>query len=84
MSPVNGSASVPNLLHTLGLARQGIDNGLRSFDAVAQTVASDGTRGEVRAGNTVDAIAARDQVALAARLVSTADRMLGTLLDTRA
>jgi len=84
MAPVNGSASVPNLLHALGLARQGIDDGVRAFDAAAQAVAADGTRGEVSARHRVDAIVARDQVALAARLVTTADQMLGTLLDVRA
>jgi hypothetical protein len=84
MSPVNGSAAAASFLNTLGLARQGIDNGRRSFDAVAQAVASDGTRGQLSARHAVDAIAARDQVVFAARLMTAADQMLGTLLNVRA
>jgi hypothetical protein len=84
MSPVSGTAPVPNFLNALGLARQGIDHGLRSFDAIAQAVAADGTRGQVAARHVVDALVARDQVAFAARLMTTADQMLGTLLDVRA
>ena len=84
MSPVYGNAAAASFLNTLGLARQGIDNGLRSFDAVAQAVASDGMRGQVSARHAVDAIAARDQVVFAARLMTAADQMLGTLLNVRA
>ena len=84
MSPVNVSAGAANYLDTLSRAREGIDNGVRAFDAAAQAVASDGTRGQVAATNTVDAVEARNQVAASARLFQAADQMLGTLLDTRA
>jgi hypothetical protein len=84
MSPVNGSPGVPQFLDALSLARQGVDTGVRSFDEVAQAVASDGARGQVSATNVVDALAARNQVQASARIFSAADQMLGTLLDVRA
>lgn len=84
MSPVNASAGSASYLDTLTAARQGIDNGVRAFDATAQAVASDGTRGQVSATHSVDAIEARTQVSASARLFEAADQMLGTLLDTRA
>ena len=84
MSPVNGSPGVPQFLDALSLARQGVDAGVRSFDEVAQTVASDGARGQVSATSAVDALVARNQVQASARLFSVADQMLGTLLDIRA
>lgn len=84
MSPVNGPASVPDFLSALGLARQGIDAGVRSFDEVAQAVAQDGAQGRVSATSAVDALQARNQVAASARLFASADQMLGTLLDIRA
>jgi hypothetical protein len=84
MSPVNASTAAANYLDALSRAREGIDNGVRAFDAAAQAVASDGTRGQVSATNTVDAIEARNQVAASARLFQVADQLLGTLLDTRA
>ena len=84
MSPVAGSTQVPQFLDALSLARQGVDSGVQSFDAVAQAVAADGARGQVSATNVVDALQARNQVAASARLFTAADQMLGTLLDIRA
>jgi hypothetical protein len=84
MSPVNLSGGAPNYLDTLNRARAGVDAGVQSFDAAAQAVATDGTRGQVSATHLVDALQARNQVAFAARLFKTADQMIGTLLDLRA
>ncbi len=84
MSPINASPGSASYLDTLTAARQGIDNGIRAFDAAAQAVASDGARGQLSATHSVDAIAARTQVSVSARLFEAADQMLGTLLDTRA
>ena len=84
MSPVTASPGAAHYLDTLNRARAGIETGVQSFDAVAQAVAADGARGEVSATHAVDALAARNQVAIAARLFRTADQMLGTLLDLRA
>jgi hypothetical protein len=84
MSPVNVSSGSTSYLDTLSLAREGVANGLRTFDAAAQAVASDGTRGQISASNTVDAIDARNQVSASVRVFQAAEQMLGTLLDTRA
>ena len=84
MSPINLGSGAANYLDTLSRAREGVSNGVQAFDVAAQAVASDGTRGEVSAGNTVDALAARNQVSASARLFQAADQMLGTLLDIRA
>lgn len=84
MTSVSSSGLAAGVGGALGLARQGIDSGVRAFADAAQTVASDGSRGRVSAQPLVDALAARDQVALSARLFRTADQMLGTLLDLRA
>jgi hypothetical protein len=84
MAPVSNTGSAPSFLNTLGLARQGIDSGVRAFADVAQAVAADGTHGRVAASNVVGALEARNQVAVSARLFQTADQMLGTLLDIRA
>ncbi|HUO80697.1 MAG TPA: hypothetical protein VMU00_11205 [Steroidobacteraceae bacterium] len=84
MAPVNSAGGAGSYLDALARAREGIDNGLRSFDATAQAVAEDGTRGQVSAGHAVDALEARNQVSVAARLFQAADQMLGTLLDIRA
>ncbi len=84
MSPVNINAGSASPADTFGLARQGIDTGLRAMDSAAQAVASDGIRGQVAATNAVNALEARNQVAFSARVFQTADQMLGTLLDLRA
>jgi len=84
VSPVNFSNGAPNYPDTRSRARAGVDAGVQSFDAAAQAVASDGTRGQVSATHLVDALAARNQVAYSARLLRTADQMIGTLLDLRA
>ncbi len=77
-------ASHTAFLNALQGARQGIDNGVRSFAEVAQRVASDGAQGQVEARNVVDGLTARNQVAVSARVYQAADQMLGTLLDLRA
>jgi hypothetical protein len=84
MSPTSISAGSASPADTLGLARQGIDTGLRAMDGAAQAVASDGTRGQLSATNAVNTLEARTQVAASARVFQTADQMLGTLLDLRA
>ncbi len=83
MAPISASAP-PSFLDTLQSARQGMESGVRSFEAVAQAVAADGALGRVEPGNTTAALEARNQVAAAARLFQAGDQMLGTLLDLRA
>ena len=84
MSPVTATVPAANFLDALSAAREGIDSGLKSFDAVAQSVASNGDRGLVAAADMVGALEAKNQVALSARLYQSADQMLGTILDLRA
>ena len=84
MSPINFSSGAPTYPDALSRGRAGVDAGVQSFDAAAQAVASDGARGRVSATHLVDALEARNQVAYSARLLKTADQMIGTLLDLRA
>lgn len=71
-----GSTSIPAYLSALDYAREGIDNGVQSFDRVAQKVAG-------ATGNPA-AISADNQVSAAAKVFRTGDEILGTLLNLRA
>ena len=80
-----GSTSIPAYLSALDYAREGIDNGMQSFDRVAQKVAgATGNPAAISADNQVAALNARNQVAAAAKVFRTGDEILGTLLNLRA
>jgi len=85
MAPVTGISSIPSFLSAIDSARQGIQNGVRSFDEVAASVASPATAEQgPSASDAVNAITARNQVAVSARVFAAADQMLGTILNLKA
>ena len=80
-----GTPAIPAFLSALDYAREGMDNGIASFDRVAQAVAGAvGNPAALSAANEAQALTARNQVAAAARVFETGDQLLGTILDLRA
>lgn len=80
-----GTAAIPAVLSALDYARDGIEKGAASFDRVAQAVAgAAGSPAALSAAHEAEAPTARNQVAAAARVFETGDRLLGTILDLRA
>ena len=85
MSSINPASGVPAFLSAIDSARQGIDSGLQTFAAAAQAVAAGTVQGTGAApAAVVDQLVARQQVEAAAKVFSTADQMVGTLLNLRA
>lgn len=85
MTSVTGPSSIPSFLSAIDSARQGIQTGVRNFDEVAASVASATTAEQgPSATDAVNAITARNQVAVSARVFAAADQMLGTILNLRA
>ena len=85
MTALIGSTSIPAYLSALDYAREGIDNGVRSFDQVAQKVAgATGYPAAISADNQVAALNALNQFAAATNVFKTGDEILGTLLNLRA
>ena len=83
--PTFGATAFPGILSSLDYAREGIDRGVASFEEVAQAVAGGVSNPlAVSAGNQVNALLARTQVAASAKAFETGDQVLGTLLDLRA
>ena len=80
-----GTPAIPAFLSALDYAREGMDNGIASFEQVAQAVAGAvGNPAALSAANEAQALTARNQVAAAARVFETGDQLLGTILDLRA
>jgi hypothetical protein len=85
MTTAIGTAAIPAFLSALDYARQGIDQGVQSYEQVAQSVAGAiANPAAISAQNEVAALGARNQVAASARVFATADQFLGTILDLKA
>jgi len=83
MSSINSLGSASSFLGALDAARQGITNGVQTYEQAAATVAGASSDG-LSANAMVGALAGQIQVTAAARAFEVADQSLGTLLDIRA
>jgi hypothetical protein len=85
MATAIGTAAIPAFLSALDYARQGIEQGVQSYEQVAQSVAGAiANPSAISAQNEVAAMTARNQVAAAARVFEASDQLLGTILDLKA
>jgi hypothetical protein len=82
MSSLSGISSIPSAFDS---AQLGISRGLAGMDRDAQAIANGATGGvDAGAGALVDSMQQRLVVEASAKMLSTADQTLGTLIDVKA